>query len=108
MKRVNDDMRHDDNIRSKANNYLQLDQPYGGETEVVHYLEMLRDDVGFDTISKKVVKPIGRKVGAYYGCLLLRPGKVMAFDNGRAFEIDGRPTDKVPDEKRVLRSVHFF
>lgn len=81
MKRVNDDMRHDDNIRSKANNYLQLDQPYGGETEVVHYLEMLRDDVGFDTISKKVVKPIGRKVGAYYGCLLLRPGKVMAFDN---------------------------
>ena len=68
-------------IRSKANNYLQLDQPYGGETEVVHYLEMLRDDVGFDTISKKVVKPIGRKVGAYYGCLLLRPGKVMAFDN---------------------------
>lgn len=81
MKRVNDDMRNDDNVRLKANNYLQLDQPYGGETEVVHYLEMLRGDVGFDNIAKKVVHPLNRKVGAYYGCLLLRPGKVMAFDN---------------------------
>ena len=23
----------------------------------------------------------GKKIGAYYGCLLLRPGKLMAFDN---------------------------
>ena len=36
MKRVNDDMLRDENIRSKANNYLQLDQPYQGETQVVH------------------------------------------------------------------------
>ncbi|MBO5867955.1 MAG: disulfide reductase, partial [Oscillospiraceae bacterium] len=33
-------------------------------------------------LKKAVVKPLtGRKVGAYYGCLLLRPGKVMAFDD---------------------------
>ena len=31
---------------------------------------------------KKVVNPLtGKKIGAYYGCLLLRPGKIMAFDN---------------------------
>lgn len=81
MKRVNDDMLRDENIRTKANNYLQLDQPYQGETQVVHYLEMLRDDVGFDNIAEKVVRPIERKVGAYYGCLLLRPSGVMAFDS---------------------------
>ena len=23
----------------------------------------------------------GKKIGAYYGCLLLRPGKIMAFDD---------------------------
>ena len=29
-----------------------------------------------------MVNPLtGRKIGAYYGCLLLRPGSVMAFDN---------------------------
>ena len=81
MKRVNHDMQTDDNVRAKANNYLKLDSPYSGETKVVHYIEMLRDDVGFENVSKKVVRPIGRKVGAYYGCLLLRPGNVMEFDS---------------------------
>jgi len=42
----------------------------------------LRDRVGFDTLREKVVNPLtGRKIGAYYGCLLLRPSKVMAFDD---------------------------
>ncbi len=81
IKRVNADMTEDDNIRTKANNYLALEEPYAGETQVIHYLEMLRDLVGFDEIKKKVTKPIGKKIGAYYGCLLLRPGKVMAFDD---------------------------
>ncbi len=81
LKRVNDDMKNDENIRLKANNYLAAETPYAGETQVIHYLEMLRDEVGFGEIRKKVVHPIGKKIGAYYGCLLLRPSKVMAFDN---------------------------
>ncbi len=81
IKRVNADMQNDDNIRTKANNYLQLDEPYAGETQVIHYLEMLRDLVGFDVIKSKVVNPVNKKIGAYYGCLLLRPSSVMAFDN---------------------------
>lgn len=81
IKRVNDDMRNDADINLRANNYLALDEKYNGETKVVHYLEMLRDYVGFDNIKKAVKNPIKKKIGAYYGCLLLRPGKVMAFDN---------------------------
>ncbi len=81
IKRTNDDMANDADIRARANNYLKLETPYSGETKVVHYIEMLKNIVGFDNIAKKVVKPLNRKVGAYYGCLLLRPNKVMAFDN---------------------------
>ncbi len=81
IKRTNLDMKNDDNIRSKANAYLKLDEEYSGETEVIHYLEMLKNIVGFDNIRKAVVNPINKKIGAYYGCLLLRPGKDMAFDN---------------------------
>lgn len=81
IKRVNDDMKNDENIRFKANNYLALEEPYGGETEVIHYLEMLKNEVGFSEIAKKVVNPLNRKIGAYYGCLLLRPSGVLAFDN---------------------------
>ena len=82
IKEVNNDMLKDADIRTRANNYLQLDEPYGGETKVVHYLEVLRDEVGFDALKKAVKNPLkGRKVAAYYGCLLLRPGAVMAMDD---------------------------
>ncbi len=82
LKRVNDDMRSSEYIRSRANNYLKLDAPYAGEAEVVHYLEMLRDSVGFDALKASVKRPLkGVKVAAYYGCLLLRPSGVMAFDD---------------------------
>ena len=82
IKRVNYDMRNVEDIRTRANNYMQLDEPYAGETNVLHYLEVLRDRVGFDELKKKVVNPLkGRKIGAYYGCLLLRPSTVLAFDD---------------------------
>ena len=82
LKRVNDDMKHVEDICTRANNYLKLEEPYLGETNVLHYLEVLRDRVGFDVIKEKVTHPLtGKKVGAYYGCLLLRPGKILEFDN---------------------------
>lgn len=82
LKRVNLDMRSDEEMRTKIGNYMGTDTPYAGETEVLHYLEVLRDKIGFDELKKKVTNPLtGRKIGAYYGCLLLRPSKEMAFDN---------------------------
>ena len=82
LKRVNDDMANVEDIQKRANNYMDLPEPYKGETTVLHFLEVLRDRVGFDELKKKVVNPLtGRKIGAYYGCLLLRPSGVMAFDN---------------------------
>ena len=82
LKQVNNDMKNDEDIAAKANNYLKLDTPYHGETDVLHYLEMLRDKVGFEEVAKKVVNPLkGKKIAAYYGCLLLRPGKVLQMDN---------------------------
>ena len=82
IKRTNAAMANDADFAMKANNYMKLDTPYNGETKVIHYLEMLRDTVGFDELAKKVVNPLkGKKIAAYYGCLLLRPGKVMAMDN---------------------------
>lgn len=82
IKRVNCDMQNNEDIRTRVNNYLGLETPYEGETTVLHYLEVLRDRVGFDNLAAKVVKPLtGKKIGAYYGCLLLRPSKELAFDD---------------------------
>ncbi len=82
IKQVNRDMKEDEYISSRVNNYIAAETPYHGETKVIHYLEMLRDVVGFDKLREKVTNPLtGRKIGAYYGCLLLRPGNVMQMDD---------------------------
>jgi len=83
IKQVNNDMQHDENSMRKVNNYLKEDRiEYHGETKVRHYLEVLRDVIGWNTVKAKVVKPFtGKKIGAYYGCLLLRPGNVMQMDD---------------------------
>ena len=82
LKRVNDDMANVEDIRTRANNYMKLAEPYAGETKVLHFLEVIRDVIGFDALKEKVVNPLtGRRIAAYYGCLLLRPGKIMALDD---------------------------
>ena len=79
IKQTNYQITNDEAFRNRANLYLAQDkekrEPYSGETKVMHYFELLRDVVGFDKIKEKVVNPLtGRKIAAYYGCLLLRPG----------------------------------
>ncbi len=82
IKQVNHDMKTDADIALRVNNYMALETPYAGETNVLHFLEVLRDRVGFDNLKAAVKNPLtGRKIAAYYGCLLLRPGKVMQFDD---------------------------
>ena len=82
IKQVNHDMKTDADIALRVNNYMALETPYTGETNVLHFLEVLRDRVGFDKVKAAVKNPLtGRKIAAYYGCLLLRPGKVMQFDD---------------------------
>lgn len=82
IKQTNHAIQTDKAFADKVNGYSEFDVPYEGETQVYHYLEMLRDIVGFDRISEKVVKPLkGKKIAAYYGCLLLRPGNVMQMDD---------------------------
>ena len=82
IKRVNGDMQHNEDIKNKVNRYLKTEIPYEGETNVLHYLEVLRDCIGFDKIAAAVKNPLtGKKIGAYYGCMLLRPGKEMQMDD---------------------------
>ena len=82
LKQTNHAMQQDAEFALRANNYMQLEEEYHGETQVLHYLEMLRDVVGFDKVAEKVTQPLkGKKIAAYYGCLLLRPNSVMKMDD---------------------------
>lgn len=86
IKQTNHAMQTDADFAAKVNLYMAQDknesEPYNGETEVYHYLEFLRDKIGFDKIKEAVTNPLtGKKIAAYYGCMLLRPGKVLKFDD---------------------------
>ena len=82
IKQTNHAMQSDKDFSDKVNRYMAEDGGYQGEAEVYHYLEMLRDLVGFDALKEKVVNPLkGKKIAAYYGCLLLRPNSVMKRDD---------------------------
>lgn len=49
--------------------------------QVRHLLQILTEDFGLEALKAQVAKPLeGLKVACYYGCLLVRPPKVMQFD----------------------------
>lgn len=59
-----------------------VDEPFEGRVEVVHYLDVLKRDIGFEALKAKVTKPLsGLKLASYYGCLMVRPKEVLSFDD---------------------------
>ncbi|MFZ0034931.1 MAG: CoB--CoM heterodisulfide reductase iron-sulfur subunit B family protein [Sedimentisphaerales bacterium] len=59
-----------------------LGRDYDGCVKVRHFIEVLLEDVGLDTIGRAVKRSLNRlKVACYYGCLLVRPPKVVKFDD---------------------------
>ena len=81
LKRANVLMREDVEKRDTLNDFIDEGIDYGGEVKVVHLLEVLRDDIGWEALSQKVKLPLqGLKAAPYYGCTLLRPREI-AIDN---------------------------
>jgi len=85
LKRANKLVKEDSEKLDKLNNLMDReDVKYNGEVEVLHLLEILKNEVGFSQIAKKIKIPLkGLKVAPYYGCLLLRPPEVGIDDPER-------------------------
>jgi succinate dehydrogenase / fumarate reductase cytochrome b subunit len=66
-------------VKAKVDSVLApLGIRYGGGTKVNHLLGVLVDEIGVDALRTRVVRPLkGLKVGAFYGCHLLRPQSEM-------------------------------
>lgn len=80
LKRTNHVMKNNEERRVKVTDFIE--EPYAGDLDVIHYLEVLRDEIGFEALAEKVEKPLqGLKVAPFYGCLLLRPKAEMQMDD---------------------------
>lgn len=68
-----------------------VDFKYTGQVRVRNPLDVVMADVGLDAVAAKVKRPLtGLPVVSYYGCLLVRPPKLMEFDNPENPVIMGR------------------
>jgi len=77
LARANEMMRDDEDKRHTINLFMDEEQDYAGEVEVLHFLTFLEEEVGWDALRDKVVVPLsGLKVAPYYGCTLTRPAEV--------------------------------
>lgn len=82
LKRTNERLKKSPDDRETINRFMDAEGlAYDGDVKVLHLLELLRDEVKFENVAKKVVRPLtGLKVASYYGCLLVRP-KDIGLDN---------------------------
>lgn len=81
LKQANDFFREDEESRDKINNFMDREIDYSGDVETLHILSLLKEEIGFDNIAKKVKNRFPKlKIAPYYGCLLLRPQN-LAIDN---------------------------
>jgi heterodisulfide reductase subunit B len=82
LKSANERMKSDPESLDKINNFMYREEiDYKGDVKVLHLLELLRDELKFEYIKEKTVKPLeGLKVASYYGCLLVRPKEIGLDD----------------------------
>ncbi len=80
MKVANHEIATESKIRNDVSDAIGRD--YDGSVKVRHFIEVLLEDVGLEKISSAIKQPLkGLKVACYYGCLLVRPPKVVNFDD---------------------------
>jgi heterodisulfide reductase subunit B len=80
MSVANYEISTDSEIRRSVSEAIGRD--YDGSVRIKHFIEVLLGDIGIDKISKLIKRPLaGINVACYYGCLLVRPPKVVKFDD---------------------------
>jgi len=100
LRRANAFMRSDPERLRKVNDFMYLEpQTYDGNVRVMHLMELLDQDYGFERLKEKVVFPLnGLKLGAYYGCMLVRPQEFSIDANYESPDIFERMLNSIGAE----------
>jgi succinate dehydrogenase / fumarate reductase cytochrome b subunit len=77
-------LNNDEKLRSRVNENLERSgaRPYSGGVEVTHLLWLIARGEGLERLKEVAVKKLdGLRVAPFYGCQLLRPSKLMGFED---------------------------
>jgi len=74
------EMKEDSQQREELANIIGLS--YQAKYTARHLLDIIYNDLGLETVKNNVTKPLGGlKLACYYGCYLVRPPEIVAFDD---------------------------
>jgi succinate dehydrogenase / fumarate reductase cytochrome b subunit len=84
LRQANWQIRNDAGIRARVNANLEAVgvPPYDGEVEVRHLLWEIAEGEGYELLKQTAHKGLkGLKIAPFYGCQILRPSKLMGFED---------------------------
>ena len=75
-------IQRDEEKRQKINDFMDTEIDFeGDEVEVVHLLNVLKEDVGIGKMRQKIEKSFGDVlIAPYYGCALTKPSEISIVD----------------------------
>ncbi|HEY50395.1 MAG TPA: heterodisulfide reductase subunit B [Dehalococcoidia bacterium] len=80
LRKAQNEMKQDEKQRDELTNLTGLS--YNAQYNTRHLLDIICNEIGLESLKDKVVKPLhGLKLAAYYGCYLVRPPEIVAFDD---------------------------
>jgi heterodisulfide reductase subunit B len=71
------ELRKNPELKNRVSEVIEMD--YRGTTKLLNVIEWI-DKYIIPDLDGKIIKPFDHKVACYYGCLLVRPDKVLNYD----------------------------
>lgn len=71
------ELKNNPELRNRVNEIIEMD--YRGTCSILNVIEWIDKYITPD-LESKVTKPFNHKVACYYGCLLVRPNKILNYD----------------------------
>jgi hypothetical protein len=59
----------------------EVGREFKGTTNVKHFAQILRDDVGFEKLASLIEKPLDLNVAVHYGCHFLKPTETIGIED---------------------------
>ncbi len=84
LRQANLALKHDEELLARVNQNLEAvgAPPYSGAVEVKHLLWLIAEGDGYERLKEAAHKGLkGLKVAPFYGCQILRPSKVLGFED---------------------------
>jgi succinate dehydrogenase cytochrome b subunit len=84
LRQANFQLQNDDALRERVSDNLETvgAPPYSGGVEVKHFLWLISAGDGYERLKEVAHKGLkGLKVAPFYGCQILRPSKLLGFDD---------------------------